>query len=310
MFSREQYAAAAEELGCEPEMIEAVAVKEVGKQKWYFTSGKRQVPKILYERHTFWDLLEAKGVNPRQLLSEQPGLSDVLASYPYKRYGRFMAQYERRDKAIWVDREAAFGACSYSAFQIMGYHHKRCGYMSAELFAEAMSDPDNHLPAFVAFIKDQGLEKFLQERDFESFAKRYNGKNYWKKGYHIELSRIYQRVLARNLPRHESTAKALTKSQTVKRTAAVVTTAVVPAAPLALDLGDLTGLIDQAKALSNQGQAVLNNVEQLHQKAEVVSQQMGFVFDWLPWLSGGWTLLLLVMFYLVARRYLLDRGYL
>ncbi|MEB4591398.1 N-acetylmuramidase family protein [Candidatus Thiothrix sp. Deng01] len=308
-FSREQYAAAAETLGCEPEMIEAVCEKEVSGKQAFFTQGGRRIPKILYERHKFWELLEERGLNPRQLLASTPDMADVLAPSPYKRYGRYIAQYERRNKAITVDREAAFGACSYASFQIMGYHFASCGYPSAEAFAEAMENTDNHLPAFVAFIKDQGFAKYLQQRDFEGFAKHYNGASYWKKGYHIELARIYQRILARNLPKHDSAVIAAVKSATVQRAGAAVAAAAAPAAPLALDMGSVNGLIQQLQGIADSGNGVINTVQALHQQAEAVSGQLGFVANWLPWLSGGWTLLLLVMFALVVRRYLHDRGY-
>lgn len=308
MFSREQYAAAAEQLGCEPAMIEAVCNKEVQKQP-YFTQKGRKIPKILYEKHVLWELLEKKGISPHQVLRDNPSYRDVLGQSPYQGYGKYINQYQKRDRAMLIDREAAFGACSYGSIQIMGYHHAACGYHSAEAFDEAMQNPDNHLPAFVKFILSEGLEVYLQKRDFEGFAKRYNGPAYWKKGYHIELSRLYQRILAKQLPRHESTAAALIQSQTVQRAAATVATAAAPTAPLLLESGNITDMIDQVKTLADQGQSVIDQVGSLHQQAEVITSQLGWI-EWLPWLSGGWALLLVILFGFVMRRYLLDRGYL
>lgn len=304
-FTREQYIAAAEQLGCEPEMIEAVCAKEVDGKKLTFTHGGRQIPKILYEKHVLWDLLEKSNISPRDVLRDNPSLGDVLGQTPYKSYGRFITQYSKRERAMQIHRDAAFGACSYTGFQIMGYHHAACGYDSAEAFGEAMADPDKHIPAFVAFIQSEKLEQFLRTRDFEGFAKRYNGPDYWRKGYHIELARIYQRIIARNLPRHESALKAVMQSGTVKRGAAIVATSAAPAAALLPESDNLTGVLETIKTLSAQGNEIKDQVGDLQAQAE----QLAPLFDWLPWAAGGWTILLLLILYLLVRRYLFDRGY-
>lgn len=308
-FTREQYIAAAEQLGCEPEMIEAVCAKEVDGKKLTFTQAGRKIPKILYEKHVLWDLLEKANISPRDVLRDNPSLGDVLGQTPYKSYGRFITQYSKRERAMQIHRDAAFGACSYTGFQIMGYHHAACGYESAEAFGEAMADADKHIPAFIAFIQSEKLETFLQKRDFEGFAKRYNGPDYWRKGYHIELARIYQRILARNLPRHESPVVALAKSQTVQRAGAAVVTASAPAAPLLLEGGNLTDVLGQVQQLTDHGKELATQVTNLHDQAQAITQQLGWV-DWLPVLAGGWSVLLVLIFVAVGRRYLLDRGYL
>ncbi len=306
MFTTAQYSAAAAALGCEPEMIEAVCQKEIGKRKSTFSYKGREIPLIVYERHVNWDLLTEQGINPASLIKQDASLADILAQTPYKRYGKYIQQYARRDRAITIHREAAFGSCSYSSFQIMGYHHAACGYETAEAFAEAMADPNNHLPAFVEFIKAEGLATLLAKRDFEGFARRYNGKEYWKKGYHIELARIYQRMLARNLPRHETVLKAALQSGTVKRGAAITATAMAPIVTTSTSSDILTSLLDTAQQLTRSGQNTLDQVQALHDKAE----QLAPILAWLPWAVGGWTVLLIAGFALLVRRYLLDRGYL
>lgn len=306
MFTQTQYQTAATELGCEAEMIEAVCEKEITGKEFFFTaSGGRKIPKILFERHVFWDLLAANNVNPQQIINADRSYADILAQTPSPQYGKYIQQYARRDRAIAIDRDAAFGACSYSSFQIMGYHHVSCGYDSAEAFAEAMADPDNHLPAFVAFIKSEGLDKLLAARDFEGFARRYNGKDYWRKGYHIELARIYQRILARNLPRHESAIKAALQSGTIQRGAAIVTTAAAPVAPIAVNSDGISTLLQTVQDYAAKGQNTLDQVNAIHNQAA----QLAPLLKWLPWAASGWTILLLALLYLLIRRYWRDRGY-
>lgn len=304
-FSREQYNAAAVQLGCEPEMIEAVCAKEVDGKNLTFSQGGRQIPKILYEKHVMWDLLEKANISPRDVLRDNPSLGDVLGQTPYRSYGRYIKQYSKRERAMQIHRDAAFGACSYTGFQIMGYHHAACGYESAEAFGEAMADADQHIPAFVAFIRSEKLEKFLQTRDFEGFAKRYNGPDYWRKGYHIELARIYQRILARNLPKHESAVTAVVQSGTIQRGAAIVAAGAAPATALLPESDNIGQILDTVKTITDQGQQINDQVGDLQIQAESLAP----ILDWLPWAVGGWTVLLVLIFAALIQRYLRDRGY-
>ena len=310
MFSPAQYQAAADLIGCEPEIIEAVARKETANRKASFTYKGRDIPQILYERHVFWDLLEQFGLNPRVLLADDPSLSAILAQSPYIRYGRFIQQYERRDKAIQIHREAAFAACSYTTFQIMGYHHSVCGYDSAEAFAEAAADPETHLAIFVKFIKAEKLENYLRARDFEGFARRYNGPHYYKRGYHIELSRIYQQILASKLPKHDSVLTAVVTSKTVQRGTAAVSAGAVPVVATStgalVDNGGLSGVIEQVQAVITQGKAAADHVSQLQSELQRLHEALA----WLPWAGAIWTLLMFLILALMVRRYLYDRGYL
>lgn len=310
MFSPEAYQWAAEQLDCDPEIIEAVARKETANRRATFVYKGRDVPQILYERHVFWDLLEKLGINPRDILAENPDVSDILAQSPYEKYGRFITQYERRERAIKIHREAAFAACSYTAFQVMGYHHVVCGYETAEEFSEAASNPDLHLEIFVNFIKSEKLGRYLKARDFEGFARRYNGPNYYKRGYHIELSRIYQQILASKLPKHESVIKAVVKSKTVQRGAAAVSAGAAPviatSTSVVVDNGGLSGMVSQLQAAINQGKDTADQISQLQDQL----QGLHSALSWLPYAGAAWTVLMFLILAFMVRRYLYDRGYL
>lgn len=307
MFSYEQYKTASSALGCEPEVIEAVVIQEIGGKTSTFTSGGKTRLKILFERHVFWRELENRGSDPRDLIRRDPTLSEIISQQPFGKYGNFATQYRRRERAAGINREAALAACSYSAFQIMGNNFKAAGYETVGDFVDAMErcEPETHLDAFVSFCKINNLDKFLQARDFESFARHYNGPRYYKRGYHISLARHYQRIIARNLPRHESALKALVQSGTIQRGAAIVATGAAPAAALLPESDNFAGVLETVKTLTEQGNAIKDQVGDLQAQAA----QLAPVLDWLPWAAGGWTALLVLIFAALVHRYLRDRGY-
>jgi hypothetical protein len=146
-------------------------------------------PVILFERHVFWDRLQAYDIAPApigaknpSLVSEQPG--------GYQGGG---AEYMRQAAAIQIHRAAALESCSWGAFQIMGYHWKRLGYDSIEEFVACMQDSEaEQLGAFVRFIaKDSSLLAALKGRKWAAFAKGYNGPNYARNLYDAKLAQAY-----------------------------------------------------------------------------------------------------------------------
>ena len=307
MFNPEQLQWAAAELGWQLAHIEALALQEIGDKKpAVFRYKGRDIPKILFERHVFWKQLQLVDIDPREVLRINPSAAAVLAQTPFPRYGRYITQYERRAKAMEIHREAAFAACSVSTFQIMGYHFAKCGYESAEAFSEAMTDPDNHLPALVAFIKSEKLQGFLQRNDFEGFAERYNGAHYYKSGYHIKLAKLYQQCLAKTLPKHDSVVVAAVNSRTIRRGAGAVMTAAAPSAAVLGGSSEIGTILDTARQTLSQTAEIKGQITELQGQAA----QLAGLFDWLPWAAGGWSILLLLIFGLLVHRYLADRGYL
>lgn len=74
------------------------------------------------------------------------------------------------------DRVRACEATSWGLFQIMGFHAEAMGYRSAVEMAEAMSAGESYqLGAFVAFVREHGLDAALQAGDWEAFSLGFNG---------------------------------------------------------------------------------------------------------------------------------------
>lgn len=308
IFDHAQLSDAATQLGWQREMLSALVKKEVLNSPFFKTGGKRY-NKILFERHIFWRHLVKSGIDPYELIRRDPTLRDILGQTPYpkKHYGKFITQYTRRDRAAGIHRDAALAACSYTAFQILGENFEECGYSTVTEFVDALESPENWLPAMVALVKAKRIESTLRpdRLDFDGFSVAWNGPDYWRHGYHIELSRLYQREMAASLPRQESSLKAAVQSKTVQRTVATVTAGAAPGAGIVLQSESVSDLVETAKALADKGQAISGQVSELQAQAQAVASQL----DWLPWAIGGQWVLIVLLGLAVGWRYLHDRGY-
>ncbi|MEH6565105.1 MAG: N-acetylmuramidase family protein [Halopseudomonas sp.] len=181
--------AAADRLGVGLASIKAVNEVE-SRGEGFFAPGK---PAILYERHVMHDLLSAS--HDAQDVAELAALHPNLISTAPGGYAGGVSEYPRLARARMIDAEAATGACSWGAFQIMGYHAPRLGYASAQAMADAMQQSEaEHLEAFVRFIEaDPALHKALKARKWAAFAKGYNGPAYARNLYDVKLARAYAR---------------------------------------------------------------------------------------------------------------------
>lgn len=161
-FSETAIARAAQRLGVESATVRAAAEVE-SNGSGFLPDGR---PKILFERHIFSRLTNRKHDQAHPDLSNpDPGNYDGGA-----------AEYSRLYRALQLDGEAAVLACSWGAFQIMGFNWPACGEKSREGFLLAMHhDMDAHLSLFVAYVSGQKLGQYLQRQDWKGFAERYNG---------------------------------------------------------------------------------------------------------------------------------------
>lgn len=170
---------AATALRCSVPAVRAVAhVESLG--GGYQSDGR---PKILFERHWFHKLTNGKFTQSH---------SDI--SWPkWGGYKGGSREYDRLEKAIGLDREAALKSASWGAFQIMGFNHKKVGFDNVEDFVKAMVDSSaKQLDAFVQFIKSSRLDDELRRLDWKGFARGYNGSQYWKNKYDEKMARAYR----------------------------------------------------------------------------------------------------------------------
>lgn len=179
---------AAKALGVELAAVKAVnLVESVG-----CGFGEDQRPRILLERHVAYKQATAAGMDSKQLAASYPNLVNQKrggyagGSHEWSRFAHL---------ASITSQAVAIEACSWGAFQIMGYHWQPLGYASAEDFMAAMCQSEaDQLAAFVRLIQaDTELHQALRAKDWPEFARRYNGPAYRDNLYDTKLATAYQR---------------------------------------------------------------------------------------------------------------------
>lgn len=154
---------AAQTIGCEPAAIKAVSKVESGHSG--FTDGK---PTILFESHEFHKETSGKYDD------DHPGISTSTWVHNYGPAGQH--QYDRLAEAMQLDREAALKSASWGKFQVMGMNFESAGYDNVDAFVADMCESEAYqLDAFVAFCQNDGIDRFLIEKNWSGFALHYNG---------------------------------------------------------------------------------------------------------------------------------------
>jgi N-acetylmuramidase len=180
--------AAAQDLGCELAAIKAVA--EVESRGAGFDSTGR--PTVLYERQVF-----SRQCTPKGRFDSMPDISAPVG-YGRGNYGNTESQWQKIAKAYALDPVAALKAPSWGIFQVLGENHRACGYEHVADFVRLMvTSQVGHLQAFVSFIKaNPSLLKAIRARDWATFARWYNGKDYATYQYDEKMAAAYARHAA------------------------------------------------------------------------------------------------------------------
>jgi hypothetical protein len=179
----DDYEHAAAVLGNGVTMKHMMASKKIEAPRGSFDDHGR--PSILYERHVFSRNTHPKG----RFNTSNPELS-ALNGYGPGGYGAFSAQYDKLAAAYALEPDAAFEACSWGAFQVLGENAISLGYTSARTMAVELA----HLDSYVRFIKVNGLAAALGRcvaGDPDScipFVQGYNGHGFAAFSYHIKFA--------------------------------------------------------------------------------------------------------------------------
>ena len=186
------YSKAAKELGVEEAAVKAVAsVESNGSGMITDPQSGKQVPKILFERHImFKRLRDLTHLKSADLMAKYP---DIVNSSPGG-YKGGIAEHERLDRAVKIDRKTALESASWGAMQLMGFHWSTLGYESVQAFVNDMYTEQGQLNAFIKFIKsDKRLVKALKEKDWTTFARIFNGPAYSRNAYDTKMKAAYER---------------------------------------------------------------------------------------------------------------------
>ncbi|MDX2233990.1 MAG: N-acetylmuramidase family protein [Hyphomonadaceae bacterium] len=157
--------ALAQSLGVEAATIRAVIrVESAG--AGFGADGR---PLILFEPTVFSQLTGGR------FDASNPGVSQGAVARVD--LGRTQAdRWNKLAEAFGLDSTAALKATSWGLFQTAGVHHAACGYASVEEFALDIAQSETRqLAAFERFLRSQQMIDELQARDWEGFARAYDG---------------------------------------------------------------------------------------------------------------------------------------
>ena len=176
------FESAAHILDCDVAAIKAVAEVE-SRGNGFLEDGRA---KILFEGHIFYKYTKGayKDSHP------------TICYYPWtkKFYQGGTKEYDRLEEAEILNKSAARMSVSYGKFQVMGFNFAICGFSSIDEFYDAIQkDEKAHLEAFCEYLKHNRLDDALRRHQWSTFAKGYNGAEYWKNNYDKKLAQAYEK---------------------------------------------------------------------------------------------------------------------
>jgi peptidoglycan hydrolase-like protein with peptidoglycan-binding domain len=179
------YQMCADFLNCSLAAVRAVVQVEAA-GGGFFGDGR---PKILFEAHLFDKFTNGK------YRAQSPNISSP--TWNRALYFGGPREYQRLERAKVLNHDAALMATSWGLGQVLGMNYQVCGYKSVSDFVEDMyASEGKQLMAMCAFIKNNGLDKYLRNRDFTSFARGYNGPGFRQNNYHVKLANAFEQHLA------------------------------------------------------------------------------------------------------------------
>lgn len=185
------YSEAAKLLGVEEAAVKAVASVESQGYGFIKDATGVNVPKILFERHImFKRLRDFTPIKSKDMAVKYP---DIVNESPGG-YKGGLAEWERLDRAIKIDRVSALESASWGSFQIMGMHWKALGFNSVQEFVNKAYTEEGQLDLFVRFVKaSPNVLRALKAKDWVGVARAYNGPGYAANKYDTKMKEAYER---------------------------------------------------------------------------------------------------------------------
>lgn len=147
-------------------------------------------PTILFEPHVFNSVTKSK------YLKSHPGLATrnwnaTLASGHYNKNQKSVF-----DKAYALDPDSAVKATSWGLGQILGINYAAAGYSNPGLFMHGMRNSEHdQAVAMIKFINSNpSMKNNLINKNWEGFARAYNGPAYKKNKYDEHLRSAFERA--------------------------------------------------------------------------------------------------------------------
>ncbi|MDE6697394.1 MAG: N-acetylmuramidase family protein [Muribaculaceae bacterium] len=178
-LTEEDFKLVADELGVEVAAIKAVVKIEAGaKLEGFWAPG---VPVANYVQSLF-----------NKYNSKTKGRKIKDAKVPSGLTGYALKEWTSLTNARKINADAADMGTYWGMFQIGGFNYKLCGCQSVEeMVAKVCESEFSQLEMFAVFIRNAGMLPALQKKDWTTFARKYNGPSYAKRGYHTRMAKEY-----------------------------------------------------------------------------------------------------------------------
>jgi N-acetylmuramidase/Putative peptidoglycan binding domain len=139
-------------------------------------------PPILFERHIF----------SRETNRQFDAQGDISNPAPGGYGAGGTHQYDRLEKAMKLDQQAALRSASWGIGQIMGLNAQIAGFKDVgEMINAMVESEDRQLLAIAQFLKHNGLDAALKAHDWTRFARGYNGPNFAANQYDKKLEAAF-----------------------------------------------------------------------------------------------------------------------
>lgn len=181
----EDFRMVAEELGVEVAAIKAVVEIEAGKgMKGFWGPG---IPVINFDRKMYAKM-RSRAASKAGAKGEK--VPEGLSGYALREWTQLI-------NARKTNAQGANMGTFWGMFQIGGFNYRQCGCSSVDEFVSLMSYSElEQLELFAAFITNGGMLGDLRQKNWASFARKYNGAGYRKRGYHTKMAAAYKKYKA------------------------------------------------------------------------------------------------------------------
>lgn len=178
-------------IGLDLASVLAVAQVESGGRTGFQPNGELTV---LFEAHLFYAELRRAGLNVTALQQKYPNLISPVWNRALYKGGD--GENARLKLALTIHPSAARCA-SYGMFQILGSNCVSCGFPTAEKFVAYLKTGQiAHVATFLKFVSASPARlRALQQKDWATFARLYNGPAYAQNKYDVKIAQAYQKLV-------------------------------------------------------------------------------------------------------------------
>jgi hypothetical protein len=172
----------------EPALLAALIEVESAGRIFAEVDGRRE-PLIRFEGHYFYRRL----THDKRVEALKAGLASPNAGGVRNPRSQ-AARWALLERAAKLDTEAAYESSSWGVGQVMGANWRALGFENVfDFVSEARSGLRGQLRLVLAFLETHDLLEPLRNRDWQRFARGYNGPAYARNGYHLKLALAYRR---------------------------------------------------------------------------------------------------------------------